>query len=129
MLTLVLSQSDVRAVIAMDAAIAAVEQAFLAHGRGEALMPAKVYLGLPQHRGDFRAMPAYLAGTAGVKWVNAHPENPARHGLPSVLALYILSDPETAAPLAVMDGTLLTAVRTGAAAAVASRYLAKRSPA
>ncbi len=73
-------------------------------------------------------MPAYLAGSAGVKWVNAHPENPARHGLPSVLALYILSDPETAAPLAVMDGTLLTAVRTGAAAAVASRHLAKPAP-
>jgi alanine dehydrogenase len=128
MLTLVLSQSDVRAVLTMESAITAVESAFIAHGRGEALMPAKVYLGLPQHHGDFRAMPAYLAGAAGVKWVNAHPENPARHGLPSVLALYILSDPETAAPLAVMDGTLLTAVRTGAAAAVASKHLAKQGP-
>jgi len=128
MLTLILSQSDVRAVLAMDSAIASVEGAFAAHGRGDALMPPKVYLGLPQHHGDFRAMPAYLDGAAGVKWVNAHPENPARYGLPSVLALYILSDPETAAPLAVMDGTLLTAVRTGAAAAVVSKYLAKRGP-
>jgi ornithine cyclodeaminase/alanine dehydrogenase len=126
--TLVLSQSDVRSVLTMESAITAVEQAFRAHGRGEALMPAKVYLGLPQHHGDFRAMPAYLAGAAGVKWVNAHPENPVRHGLPSVLALYILSDPETAAPLAVMDGTLLTAVRTGAAAAVASKHLAVQHP-
>jgi len=105
-----------------------VEGAFAAHGRGEALMPAKVYLALPQHHGDFRAMPAYLAGSAGVKWVNSHPENPARHGLPSVLALYILSDAETAAPLAVMDGTLLTAIRTGAAAAVASKHLARPRP-
>src|ERR1041385_6480750 len=112
----------------MRDAISVVESAFVAHGRGEALMPAKVYLSLPQHHGDFRAMPAYLAGSAGVKWVNAHPENPIRHGLPSVLALYILSDAETAAPLAVMDGTLLTAIRTGAAAAVASKHLAKKAP-
>ena len=128
MKTWMLSQSDVRAAVTMDAAIGVVERAFLAHGRGEALMPPKVYLSLPQHRGDFRAMPAYFDGSAGVKWVNAHPENPSRHGLPSVLALYILSDAETAAPLAVMDGTLLTAIRTGAAAAVASKYLAAGRP-
>jgi len=125
MRTLILSQDDVRSVADMRDAISVVESAFVAHGRGEALMPAKVYLSLPQHHGDFRAMPAYLAGSAGVKWVNAHPENPIRHGLPSVLALYILSDAETAAPLAVMDGTLLTAIRTGAAAAVASKHLAR----
>jgi ornithine cyclodeaminase/alanine dehydrogenase len=128
MLTLILSEADVRAVVTMTDAISAVERAFIAHGNGEALMPAKVYLPLPQHHGDFRAMPAYLAGAAGVKWVNAHPENPARHGLPSVLALYILSDPETAAPLAVLDATFLTAVRTGAAAAVASKHLARGRP-
>jgi ornithine cyclodeaminase/alanine dehydrogenase len=125
MQTLMLSQSDLSQVTKMKDAIAVVEGAFVAHGRGEALMPPKVYLSLPQHHGDFRAMPAYVAGSAGVKWVNSHPENPARHGLPSVLALYILSDAETAAPLAVMDGTLLTAIRTGAAAAVASKHLAR----
>src|SRR4051794_13468198 len=112
--TLILSRADVRAVVSMDAAITAVEAAFVAHGQGLSIMPPKVYLPLPEHHGDFRAMPAYLGGAVGVKWVNAHPENPARHGLPSVLAVYILSDAETAVPLAVMDGTLLTAVRTGA---------------
>jgi alanine dehydrogenase len=126
--TLILSQSDVASVLEMKAAVVAVERAFRAHGAGDALMPAKVYLPLPQHHGDFRAMPAYFDGSAGVKWVNAHPENPKRHGLPSVLAVYILSDPETAAPLAIMDGTLLTAVRTGAAAAVASKHLGKGAP-
>jgi ornithine cyclodeaminase/alanine dehydrogenase len=128
MKTLMLSQGDVREAVTMAAAIDVVERAFLAHGRGEALMPPKVYLSLPEHHGDFRAMPAYFAGSAGVKWVNSHPENPTRHGLPSVLALYILSDADTAAPLAVMDGTLLTAVRTGAAAGVASRRLAAGRP-
>src|SRR5262245_26758766 len=112
----------------MELAIPAVEGAFAAHGRGEAVMPPKLYLPLPQHAGDFRAMPAYVAGSAGVKWVNMHPENPARHGLPSVMGVYVLSDPATAVPLEVMDGTLLTAFRTGAAGAVASKYLATKQP-
>lgn len=123
--TLVLTQSDVRELVDMAAAVPAIEAAFAAHGRGDTQMPVKVYLDLPQYDGDFRAMPAYFDGSAGVKWVNAHPNNPERHGLPSVLGMYILSDPSTALPLAVMDATLLTAVRTGAAAGVASRHLAR----
>ncbi len=110
----------------MESAVAAVEEAFAAFGRGEAQMPAKVYLDLSKYDGDFRAMPAYASGSAGVKWVNSHPENPHRHGLPTVQGIYILSDPATAVPLAVMDATYLTAVRTGAAAGVASKVLARR---
>ena len=128
MKTLLLTQQDVRALCTMERAIEAVERAFAAHGRGEALMPPKVYLGLPQHGGDFRAMPSYAAGAAGVKWINSHPNNPGRHHLPAVIGLYILSDPDTAMPLAIMDATWLTAVRTGAGAAVATRHLAKKSP-
>ncbi|HXX93348.1 MAG TPA: ornithine cyclodeaminase family protein, partial [Planctomycetota bacterium] len=129
MKTLILTREDVRSLLTMEEAIPAVEAAFAAHGRGEALMPPKLYLPLEKHHGDFRAMPAYLDGWAGVKWINMHPDNPRRHGLPAVMGVYILSDPETARPLAVMDGTLLTSFRTGAAGAVASKYLAIRSPA
>jgi len=125
MATLVLTQSEVRSVLTMERAVVAVEEAFAAHGRGETLMPAKVYLDLPKYDGDFRAMPSYVSGSAGVKWVNSHPENPHRHGLPAVLGMYILSDPATGEPLAVMDATYLTATRTGAAAGVASKYLAR----
>ncbi len=123
--TIVLTQADVRSLAEMASAVTAIEGAFAAHGRNETQMPVKVYLDLPQFDGDFRAMPAYFGDSAGVKWVNAHPRNPERHGLPSVLGMYILSDPATALPLAVMDATLLTAIRTGAAAAVASKYLAR----
>ena len=123
--TVVLTQSEVRSLVDMSAAVAAIEDAFAAHGRDETQMPVKVYLDLPQYYGDFRAMPAYFDGSAGVKWVNAHPRNPELHGLPSVLGMYILSDPKTALPLAVMDATALTAIRTGAAAGVASKYLAR----
>jgi ornithine cyclodeaminase/alanine dehydrogenase len=126
--TRILTRDDVSRLCTMELALDAVETAFAAHGRGEARMPVKVYLPLPEHAGDFRAMPSYLGGAAGVKWVNSHPLNPARHGLPSVMGVYILSDPDTARPLAVMDATLLTAFRTGAAAGVATRHLHPGAP-
>jgi len=126
--TLILSAKDLRRLYTVELGLSAVERAFRAHGLGEALMPPKVYLSLPEYDGDFRAMPAFLDGAAGVKWVNAHPRNPEKHHLPTVRALYILSDPDTASPLAILDGTLLTAWRTGAAGGVASKYLAKKAP-
>jgi ornithine cyclodeaminase/alanine dehydrogenase len=129
MKTLVLAGKDLEKILTMELAIPAVEKAFAAHGRGEAVMPPKLYLPLEKYAGDFRAMPSLLGDAAGVKWVNMHPENPKRFNLPAVMAVYILSDPETAFPLAVMDGTRLTSFRTGAAAAVASRHLAVKSPA
>jgi alanine dehydrogenase len=126
--TRILTRADVARLLDMEMALAAVELAFAAHARGETRMPVKVYLPLPEHGGDFRAMPAFLGGAAGVKWVSSHPHNPARHRLPSVTGFYILSDPETARPLAIMDATLLTAYRTGAAAGVATRHLLGRTP-
>jgi alanine dehydrogenase len=92
-------------------------------GEGKGKMPPKVYLAVEQ--GDFRAMPAALPGCAGVKWVNVHPRNPSL-GLPSIMAILIYNDPETGYPLAIMDATEITAYRTGAAAAIASKYLARR---
>jgi len=127
--TLLLGRKDLEKILTMELALPAVEAAFAAHGRGDVLMPPKLYLPLPKHRGDFRAMPAYFDGAAGVKWVNMHPENPARHQLPAVMGVYILSDPDTAAPLAILDGPLLTAFRTGAAGAVASQHLAPKDAA
>ena len=73
--TLLLSANDLRSLYSVELGLTAVERAFRAHGLGEALMPAKVYLSLPKYDGDFRAMPAFLDGAAGVKWVNAHPRN------------------------------------------------------
>ncbi len=112
--------------VSASEAVDAVENAFLAYHEGDAEMPAKSYIDLPEFDGDFRSMPAYVEGMgAGVKWVNSHPFNPERFDLPSVMGVMIYSDPETARPLAVMDGTTLTRLRTGAAAGVATRYLAR----
>ena len=128
MQTLLLGPDDVGEYADLPAVIEAVADAFAADARGDTIMPAKSYIDLPAYNGDFRSMPAYVhAGewdAAAVKWVNVHPDNPADHDLPTVLGTLIYSDPETAFPLAVMDGTNLTRLRTGAAAAVATDHLA-----
>jgi alanine dehydrogenase len=121
--TLLLDRNSIKALLGMADVINAVEEAFRVCGEGKGKMPPKTYLAL--ERGDFRAMPAALPGCAGVKWVNVHPHNPSL-GLPSVMAVLIYSDPETGYPLAIMDATETTAYRTGAAAAIASKYLARR---
>lgn len=121
-----LSAADVRRLMNTEKALPLVEEAFRSSAVGEAVMPPKVYLNPPGVDGDFRAMPAYVQSSraCGVKWVNVHPHNPER-GLPSVMALLILSDAETGAPLAVMDATTITNMRTGAAGGVAVKYLAR----
>lgn len=90
-------------------------------------MPPKLYLLLPKFDGDFRAMPAWVEGLkgCGMKWVNVHPQNKKR-GLPTVMAIVILSDPKNGFPLCIMDATYLTSLRTGAAGGVAAKFLAKR---
>jgi ornithine cyclodeaminase/alanine dehydrogenase-like protein (mu-crystallin family) len=99
-----------------------VRDAFAAHHRGEWSMPSKVYLTSPPH-GDFRAMPALGDGVALLKWVTSFPPNSAK-GLPVVMATVLLNDAVDGHPLAVMDGGAVTALRTGAAAAVAATALA-----
>src|SRR5687768_3051119 len=126
--TRILTQRDVRELLTMELALSAVEEAFRHHGRGETIMPPKVYLPLAHHHGDFRAMPAYFAGSVGMKWICSYPENPQQNALPAVIGVYVLNDPATALPLAILDATWLTAFRTGAAAAIASKHLAPPGP-
>lgn len=127
MKTLILTAEEIKKIITVNEVIDAVENAFALHGKKLTLMPVKVYLPLEKYQGDFRAMPAYLEESAGVKWVNAHPENPKKFFLPSVMAVLIYSDPKTGFPLAIMDATIITNYRTGAAGAIASKYLAHKN--
>lgn len=103
----------------------AVEAAFADHGRGEVQMPPKVYVTLK--KGDFRTMPAYLPSLemAGVKIVNVHPKN-TDCGLPTVMALTIILDIDTGRPVAILNATRLTDMRTGAAGAVAAKYMSAK---
>jgi alanine dehydrogenase len=118
----VLDHGTVFAGVSPQAAIDAVREGFLRHHRGEWAMPAKVYLDSPGF-GDFRAMPARGDGIAILKWISSFPGNPAR-ALPAVMGMVCVSDAETSEPLALLDAGAVTALRTGAVAAVATRALA-----
>ena len=120
----VLDHATVLAAVSPVAAIHATRDAFLRHHRGEWVMPAKVYLDSPPY-GDFRAMPARGGELALLKWVTSFPGNLA-DGLPTVSGVVCLSSTRTGVPLALLDAPAVTALRTGAVAAVASRALARR---
>ncbi len=126
--TLILSRKTIEHIIDISEAVKAVESAFREYGLGRVQMPAKIYLHLDKYEGDFRAMPAYIEklDKCVLKWVNVHPKN-KKFGLPAVMAVIILSDPKTALPLCIMDGTYATNLRTGAAGGVAAKYLARKN--
>jgi alanine dehydrogenase len=119
----VLSHDAVLAAVSPAEAIERTRAAFVRHHERAWAMPPKVYLDSPGH-GDFRAMPARGDGLAMLKWISSFPGNPQR-GLPTVMGVVVLSDATTSAPVALLDARSVTALRTGAVAAVASRAIAR----
>ncbi|MDP6107897.1 MAG: ornithine cyclodeaminase family protein, partial [Candidatus Brocadiia bacterium] len=120
--TILVTKHEIEAVFDVRDAVECVENAFRLYGEDQVQMPPKVYLTF--EKGDLRSMPAYLPtlGIAGVKNVNVHPQNT---GISTVMATITLVDPEDGFPLAVMDATYLTGLRTGAAGGVAAKHLAR----
>ncbi len=119
----VLDNAAVLEAVSAPVAIERVREALLRFHAGEWRMPPKVYLESPPH-GDFRAMPALGEGLALLKWVTSFPGNPAK-GLPTVTGVICISDAENGEPLMLLDARAVTALRTGAVAAVAAQALAK----
>lgn len=128
MKTLFLNEQQIKKLLTMEDTLEAVEQAFSAKGRGAVQMPAKMYLFYEKYNGDIRVMPSYLPelDISGVKVVNVHPNNTKKYNLPSVMATILLINPKNGYPIAIFDGTWITTMRTGAAAGVASKYLARK---
>lgn len=123
---LYLSRRDVeRAGPPMRDIIVALEKMFKLKGRGKTEMPPKPGIH-PRPDAFIHAMPAHIPAmkAAGMKWVSGYPDN-QKKGLPYINGLLILNDPDTGIPLCVMDCTWITAQRTGAATAVAAKYLAR----
>ncbi|MBT6121052.1 ornithine cyclodeaminase family protein [bacterium] len=119
-----ISASVVYKLLPTPISIDIVEKAFIDYATDHSKMPPKLYLDLPQFNGDFRAMPSYIEnGYAGIKWVNSH--NNSGTSLPSVMALFLLNDPKNGKPLAILEATSLTNIRTGASGGLASKSLAK----
>jgi ornithine cyclodeaminase/alanine dehydrogenase-like protein (mu-crystallin family) len=120
----VLDHDAVLHAVSPEAAIDRVRDGFLRFHAGEWAMPAKVYLQSPPY-GDFRAMPARGSGLALLKWITSFPGNPTR-GLATVNGVICLSDASTGEPRMLLDARSVTALRTGAVAAVATHALAVR---
>ena len=118
-----------RAGASMALAIESVEEVLALHEKGEVNLPPKSVLDMDERKhGRINAMAAYVGGSlrmCGIKWIAGFPNNPQRHGIPRANALTILNDPDTGLPLCIMDGTRISALRTGAVTGVGARYLAR----
>lgn len=127
---LILSESDLRAVLTMRGVIAAVEDGFRALARGYAYVPERLHMNLPARKGVLLEMPAYIGSSddaahsaLGTKTVTVFEGN-AERGLGAVQGVYLLLDVETGAGMSLMEGRFITAIRTAATSAVATKYMA-----
>ena len=128
--TLLLTGKQVKKLLEMKDVLGAVENAFRHKGLGKVQMPPKLYLFYEKYNGDLRTMPSYVEDmdVSAVKIVNVHPDNAKNYGMRTVMAVLVLINPHTGAPLAFMDATHITDMRTGGASAIASKYLARPNP-
>jgi 2,3-diaminopropionate biosynthesis protein SbnB len=127
---LYLTRADVIATgVDMQMVMDAVEDSFRLHHAGQTNLPWKTVLDLGEReRGRGNAMPAYVGGeydVFGIKWIAGFPKNPALHGLPRATGFFVLNDSWKGIPLAIMDCTLLSAMRTGAVTGVGAKYMAR----
>ena len=120
-MSLVLDEAAVRRLLRMEDLIPAMARALADLSAGRVVQPVRVILPITDHQGFFGVMPAY-AGALGAKLVSSYPNN---QGIPTHHALIVLFRPETGEPIAIMDGRLITEMRTAAASAVATHLLAR----
>lgn len=129
---LILSRHDVEALLTMPDAIAAVEDGFRQLVMGNVVMPQRAATVVAPHNGLHLSMPAFVGGDPGtltIKIVTVYGDNQARFGLPMIQGLLLLHDARNGQLLAMMDAEALTAIRTGAASGIATRYLARENAA
>jgi len=123
---LVLSPKDVRACLPMEQMIETAKQTFKVLSAGQVPMPLRTRLKIPPHEGEILLMPAYVRDETNkglaVKILSIFPNNSLQN-LPAIHALVLMLDPDTGRPVAIIDGTELTAIRTGAASGVATDLL------
>ena len=122
----ILNQAQITELLPMAECVEVMEAALRTLARGEATLPLRTVFRVPPGRGMFGVMPAHLSKPAalGLKAIGVFPENEGTR-LDSHQGLVLLFSPETGAPLAVMDASSITAIRTAAVSAVATRALAR----
>jgi ornithine cyclodeaminase/alanine dehydrogenase len=128
-MTILLSRNDVMKVLKMEDTINILEKAFADLSNDNAVMPQRTPISSPDHSGLALFMPAYLKGMGaiGAKVVTVYKHNPEKFNMATVLGTIILLDEKTGAPIAIMDGGYLTAMRTGGVAGLATRIFARES--
>jgi alanine dehydrogenase len=127
--TLILSRTDMIGLLTPAEYVGCVEQAYRMHGERRFYMEPKGHIVLDKYPGEWEVMPSYLEEpeAAACKWVSIRDHNRARYDLPTVFSILIYTHPETGFPLAICDGSHHTVMRTGAAAAVSAKWLARKS--
>jgi alanine dehydrogenase len=127
MKTRLLSRADIQGFLTMKIAIDAVENAFRDLANGQAVMPQRTPIPVPDHKGIALFMPAHIKsmGAIGAKVVTVYKENMIKHKIPVTLGTIILLDESTGFPVCIMDGGFLTAMRTGAVTGVSCKYMAR----
>jgi ornithine cyclodeaminase/alanine dehydrogenase-like protein (mu-crystallin family) len=122
----ILSRNDVQQSVTMPQAIDVVKRAFISHAQKETILPLRTQVPVKEHQGIALFMPAYLPklGSLGAKIVSVFPQN-VKNNRPTIHAVVIICDAKTGQPTAMMDGTYLTALRTGAVSGVATDFLAR----
>lgn len=133
-MTLVLTRKDVEVALPMAECIVSQEHAFREQALGTAHTPHRLNMPVPGQDGLYIAMPSLLeqipvsdnqTGAMVIKVLTFYPNNPSRKNRPAIAATILLHDPQTGAPLAIMDGAWITGLRTAAGSAVATKYLAR----
>ena len=125
---LLITRRDLKQLLSMADVVEAVEAGFREYKIGRCSVPLRMPVKVAQAEGLFLFMPACLegGGAFGTKIISVFPGNAGR-GVSTLQSVYLLNDPATGELLAIMDGLLLTALRTGAASAVATRHLSRKS--
>lgn len=124
-MVLILNREEVASVLQMRDCIDALDRAFSEMAGGTAILPLRINIAAP--KGLSLYMPAYLEGMNALacKVVTVYKDNPSLYNLPTTIGTVLLQDSETGQVICIMDGGYLTAVRTGAASGLATRYLAR----
>lgn len=126
--TLILGRSEMIGLVTPKEYTDCVEQAYRMHGEGRYYMDPKGHIVLDRFPGEWEAMPSYIEEphAAACKWVSIREWNRERFNLPTVFSILIYTHPETGFPLAIVDGSYHTVMRTGAAAAVSAKWMARK---
>ncbi len=126
--TLILSRTDMIGLVTAAEYNECVERAYRRHGEGRFFMDPKGHIVLDKYPGEWEAMPSYIEEpeAAACKWVSIRERNREKFGLPTVFSILIYTHPETGFPLAICDGSYHTVMRTGAAAAVSAKWMARK---